>query len=341
MIKKIVLVLLFAFSLFAGESGEVGIPYYRDQLFGPDSATLSSTAEKLYTLKGDLVTGYETNPMKMIFSFHTGIEKGYRGCRILVTQDDQRIILFSDEYIQLWDIKTKKLVKKVYFASKKAISSQFGLIVLTNSNRLEILNDQNLETIRNTDDDYVYKIKTADNYAYSYCDEMFTNKNILLLRFYNAVMFIDLETFKIVDQAAYEDNMSPLMISYLEKYNSFFTDSRLITLLQRDYFAQSERLTYSVLTTDNNAYDEVFFSHNRKGPVQITKTSHDSSKKEKRYLFLQFDDAWLFYEYKTRLFTGSENIKKYLQMKTKDGKILPMNDETFEKYNQPLNIKAN
>lgn len=90
--KKIVLVLLFVFSLYAGENEEIGRIHFGslyDSKFGKiDSATLSNSAEKLYTLKGDLVTGYETNPMKKIFSFHTGIEEVHNGYRILVTQDD-------------------------------------------------------------------------------------------------------------------------------------------------------------------------------------------------------------------------------------------------------------
>lgn len=92
--KKIFLVLLFVFSLFAGKNDEIGVPYF-DQILGPDSAILSNTTEKLYTLQGDLVTGYQTNPMNKIFSFHTGIEKVHNGYRILVTQDDKRIILYS------------------------------------------------------------------------------------------------------------------------------------------------------------------------------------------------------------------------------------------------------
>ena len=153
--KKIVLVLLFAFSAFAGDSEEIGTPYYRDQFFGPDSATLSSTAEKLYTLKGDLVTGYETNPMKKIFSFHTGIKEIHNGYRILVTQDDNRIILYSLDSIQLWDIKTKKLLRKVDLAIGPVISSRYGLIVLTKDNYLQILDEQSLETIRTSGHTYV------------------------------------------------------------------------------------------------------------------------------------------------------------------------------------------
>lgn len=337
--KKTFLVLLFAFSLFAGESEEIGVPYF-DQILGPDSAILSNTTEKLYTLQGDLVTGYQTNPMKKILSFHTGIEKVHNGYRILVTQDDKRIILYSRYDIQLWDIKTKKLLKKVDLSTAKAISSQYGLIVLTKDHYLEILDEENLEKIRKSDNIYVFNYENGVDFNCfdnNHANEMFVNKHILLLRFPLDAMFMDLESLKIIDQVSYKSSMKP----YLDKYSSFFTTKRLKRLLVGETGMSREQSTYLIPSSDNNLYDEIFTLTFTAKSLMIGKFFHDSSKKVKTYEFHQLMDEWVFYAYKTHLFTGSENIKKYLQMKMKDGTVVPMNQVTFEKYNQPLSIKAN
>ena len=58
-----------------------------------------------------------------------------------------------------------------------------------------------------------------------------------------------------------------------------------------------------------------------------------------KFLHFQFGNEWLLQRKGSNEFMGSENIRKYLKMKTKDGKIVPMNDATFEKYNKQINLK--
>lgn len=157
----------------------------------------------------------------------------------------------------------------------------------------------------------------------------------MVLRFPGDAIFIDMESLKIIDQVSYQSSMT----AYLDKYSSFFSIKRLKRFLERETGMSRERSTYLVPSSDNNTYDEIFTLTFAKSLI-IGKFSHDSSKKVIAYEFHQLNDEWVLYVYKTHLFIGSENIKKFLQMKTKDGKIVPINDATFEKYNTQINLKA-
>jgi len=82
--------------------------------------TFSLDGNNMYTYSDGLVTIYETNPMKKVSSFHIEPDKSFRdnGQKIFVTKDKKRIIFYTRRYLQLWDIQTEKLLKKILLDSR-------------------------------------------------------------------------------------------------------------------------------------------------------------------------------------------------------------------------------
>ena len=334
--RKILLVLLFMISVFGSDNKEIGIPQKPisyDNSFNSKikSATFSLDGNNMYTYINGLVTIYETNPMKKVSSFHIKPDKslnyGYRRQKIFVTKDKKRIIFYSPEYIQLWDIKTKKLLKKILLLSTNSAYYSDGLIVLTDKSFIEILDDTYLKVMRRSTSPYIIKdIPHYDDQPF----EILVNNNIVLLRFMRWGMFLDLKTLKIIDQTAYDTNV----MKYVKKYKQDFSPDLKKLLKQESTYRPC--YVYSFKLSNKQTILYTFVSASK---FFIKKYKNVEKNFLNRYVFLQNDDDWLLYDIETHTFTGSKNIQKYLKMKTEDGKVVPINDATFNKYNKTINLK--
>lgn len=347
--KKILLVLLFAFSAFAGESEEIGVPYFSisyDNNIGSkiQSASFSLDGNNMYTLLNGLVTVYQTNPMKKVFSFQVDIDPEFvhQPQQIFITKDKKRIVIYCHGSIRLWDIQTKKCLKNIKTKTNNAVNTMYGLTILTNDYFLEVLDDQNLEVVSRSK----YQVKMN---SLALDDEdpwtvtaggMTANQNIILLRFLDGVMFVNLETFKIIDQVSHGSDITP----YLEKYSSIFKADFLTEFMTSSYNKSRHLLIYSFQSSNSSKDLIVLYLQYRPDRQHsnnhLVITGYHQEKKE-RYRFWQFGEEWVMDQLRSNIFTGSSNITKYHKMIGKDRQVVPMNDATFEKYNQPLNIKAN
>ena len=110
--KKIILILVLAIGLYANNGYiprvERGVGTYQSAILAPDG-------KSFYTLKKDLVTHWQLNPIKRLDYFRTGIKSTSENnhYNIHVTSDKSKIIINSKEEILLWDLKTKKQIKKL------------------------------------------------------------------------------------------------------------------------------------------------------------------------------------------------------------------------------------
>jgi len=338
--KKVFLVLLFVISVFGCAHDEIGVPYATlyvsksDAMFKSQiiNATFSLDGDYMYTYSDELVTIYKTNPMEKVSSFHIKPEKttsfGAKRQKIFVTNDKKRLIFYSPQYIQLWDIQTKNLLKQIPLHSKNAVYSHEGLIILTDDSFIEILDDIDLKVIRRSTSLYVaVGIPDYDDYPF----EILENNNKMLLRCKYNSMFVDLKTLKIIDQTAYNDDN---ILKYIKKYKQDFSPTLKNILENVDY---------------SGGYSFYSFKSNN-GPIQLVARisfnkiiikKYKSVEKDifDRYLFSQNGDNWLLYHRESRKFSGSKNLQKYLKMRTKDRSVVPMNEATFKKYYTTINLK--
>ena len=158
--------------------------------------------------------------MKKVSSFHIEPDKSFRdnGEKIFVTKDKKRIIFHTRRYLQLWDIQTEKLLKKILLDSRNAVNSNSGLVIIKQDGSIEILDDSNFKVIRKSTSPYILEVAYFHGSDYYRPSEIFVNNNIVLLRSMGGVMFVDLKTFKIIDEIEYgTDN-----IEYIKKYEQDF-----------------------------------------------------------------------------------------------------------------------
>ena len=371
--KKILLLLILVLGLFGVESEEVGVPYIEIDQSSKYDAVLAPDGESFFTLKGDLVTQWQLSPFKKLFSFKTGIEEfgppvyqisissdnqtvgGRSGAdsryKISASNDGQRIILYSPKTneIQLWDVKTMKHLKTIKEDLQLGTGTKYGFVSITKDNQIHIRNDKDLSLIKDMDTtltECTYRV-SDDESAVGKCRAFgITNgDNLLSISYSDRGLFIDLDTLEIVD--TFFAGLYPYSVKH-RIAGGKYADKFVGKIAQRRANRQ---------VTDNPKVFEHTFSSLRKlnkiegrkvGVLALTymmnqyffvDSSFDESGKEEYkslYHFYQFEDEWVFLDYRKGFFTGSENIRKYLKMKTKDGKIVPMNDATFEKYNRLL-----
>ena len=363
---KILLVLILALGLFGVESEEIGLPDFEKPLIGEakwfiQSAVLAPDGESFYTLKGDLVTQWQLSTIKKILSFKTGIIDIKRpGYQINISNDGKRIILYSLQEIQLWDIKSKKHLKTIKEDLSLGTGSKYGFISLTKDNQVHVWSDKDLTLLKGIDTAVKKCYYSMTDYeAIKKCRALnITNgDNILALIYSDRGLFIDLDTLKIIDEFFQykvegneirfpnSDEKSKQEQVYTDKYADKFVG----------VFAQARTYPRSTLKTGSTAFSSIkllstmngqkskamtLFKIGTEGEYHIIISFLNERGETKRqiYTFYQFDDGWILLDHKNNFFTGSENMRKYLMM-FKDGKYIPMNDETFEKYNKQIDLK--
>lgn len=329
MMKNLVLILVLVVGLFGVD--ETGKPYISILTGQIDSTVISPDGESFYTLKAGLVTQWQLNPIKKLTSFkigieNTGIDKGYQ---ISITNDNKNIIIYSRDKIQLFDIKNKKHLKTVNIKSWLGLNTKYGFLTLSKNNELKIWDDNNFRLLK--------KIKINNMYAYgeyklvygTKAENILVGDNILLISYLNKEIFFNLDTFLVADNFLYGDNPT----NYYDKYKEKFTDE-LQFFLKRIPQGQSNSLYIypngKTLVLRTGGLKTVFVKFER-----------DEKKDKHRIIinFRQYDNGWLLYRNKAKMYMGSKNIQKYLEMKRQDGKIVPMNDVTFKKYNTEIFLK--
>lgn len=333
--RMLLVVLLFCVSVFARD--EIGSPYVSMFSGRIDSTVLAPDGKSFYTLKDGLVTQWQLSPINKITFFKIGIkgtskDKGYQ---ISVTNDNKGIIIYSREEIQLWDIKSKKLLKTLKEKSHVGANSKYGFVTLSENNLLKIWDEKSLTLLKKTKIEYKYAYGEHGIVFGTKAENMIVGDNILLLSYLNGEAFFDLNTFEVVDRFIHDTDST----SYFYKYREKFT-CELKSFLKGIPRGASNSFYISQNKIDKRQRNELVLRTNRAMTIFV-KIQQDNAQCDNRVVikFRQYDDAWLLYRYEPKMYMGSENIKKYLKMKTKSGEIIPMNDATFQKYNRQIKLK--
>lgn len=396
--KKILLVLLFAFSLFAGESEEIGVPYFdRDQGL-IDSAVLSSDAKSFYTLKDNYFIHWSLSPLKKLQQWELSLAplepmkkvKNHRDVYLL--NDETKVLIISRDELILYDLKTKSIEKKIACPNHSHVL-EGDLLYVARADGLEvkivdyphlyveIWNIHALKKIKSVDiskqsDHFKYhliKTYTEDgdlftpNDSRMYAGTLLSGKDIIYyVASTNRIGIIDKTSLTLKDviknritEVSSDGyiHMNPA-VSSLVKVES--DNINLIVNGLDDSIVMTSTFEPSI------EFKAIIDSPKRL-PWRTIRRFYPSgqrmiSKKGDLLLFYQsssvpyvfyrkYEDKpfVLLYQYKDELvmkqvkpYAFETSLKKFqlLNMINKDG-IMPMNKATFEKYNQPLNIKAN
>ena len=334
MIKLLIITLLL---IVAIRAEEIGVPYVEEKQGLIQSAVLAPDWNSFYTLKDDLVTKWQLSPIKKLLSFETSIDykKGSVGYQINVSNDNKRVILYSSKEIQLWDIQSQKHLKTVKENLYSGVRSKYGFLTIGEKNVLRIWDDKSL-TLENSIDFNEF----IDGPAYS----MLNGDNILIVNYFDNAISFDLNTLKIIDMVRgswdgfdqLDVDMNTFTTKVKNKYSDKFNPYNFY-LYMKDIGKTRLQETISSYKGSTNSNEIVllkFFDNYRFAKASLEK----SGKFKKRlYHLYQFDNTIILRFGST--FTGAGNFKKYVKMKTKDGKILPINNATFKEYNKNINLK--
>ncbi len=326
--KALLLALLFVLALFAEESEEIGKPTSTSQEVPAKiediiSAAFSNDGNNLYVLQGGFITIYQTNPMKMIDSFYIGAtEDHHPHPRIYVTQDKKGIVYHDRGFAELWDIASKKLIKRLPFAISSAVSTIKGFAVVSRENsKVYLLDEKTFEVIRHSK--YAYKYDYEASHAYTESvNGMLANNNILLLTFNSCIMLVDLNTLEKLEHfdisihsSEYSQKISD--ISGVKPSNSY-TLNHLFVLQPSN-------------PKNESAFGFKLFRFSKKGSMYFRKYFYKNPDKEGKYILYQDQNkAWMIEKIGSPFFSGSDNLRQYHKIWT-----MPDDEAKFDKHYKP------
>lgn len=344
--KSLLVILVLVVNLFGSDNQKIGVPYIGEDTGLVDSAVLAPDGNSFYTLKDNLVTQWQLTPLEKLHSFKTNIMtydangKAEYKININISNDNKRVILYSPKEIQLWDIKSKKHLKTNKFKDyvSSGVRSKYGFLTIGENNILTIWNDENLTCKKEIWFNYFIRFKPF---------HMFVGDNILIVSYgISDLIYFNLDTFKLEYSTRTQENlhelfkvkMSEFSTRIEKRYPHKFNSYALYWYLKRLSYWNLRTMSSHKEIHDNYTYEVTL----RKSTNYIfIKSFLDESGKFKKqfYTFYQFDDAGILIDKRKKYFMGSRDFKKYLEMRTKDGEVVPMNDATFKQYNQKINLK--
>ena len=134
----------------AGNDQEIG-ETYSNQMYQTegrvDSAVLAPTGDRLYTLNNGVLRQYNLSPlgrinaMKMAFDSSQTKEDPYK---TFITNDEKRIVIYSNKQLRLLDVASGKLIKTVPFESDAGMLNENELFTVDNHNKATVWNARDL-----------------------------------------------------------------------------------------------------------------------------------------------------------------------------------------------------
>lgn len=375
--KKILVALLFVFSLFAGESEErgvpfikggriVGVPYVKSGTGRIDSAVLAPNGESFYTLKQGLLTQWMLSPLKKLKEWELPMQKLKEHLHGDLYITNNKILIVSPEEFVLFNLQTQKVEKTLTYNSTSRVQEgnllYFSHLAKRNnpypeSLYIEVWDINNLSKVRDA-------LVSEDLWLNSLYDELWLNhQNLYYFAHRGGVLIVDKKSLHVNEHIDLNAFSLPL------DSGSFLTNDGKFVIGKNVYRQSDNALlkNFPVVkdkdrTPEDNkdienlkqSIDRYFPSNNqhqrRATQVGNLKLAYKyglspyafyrtSSNELMAYIFQ--DEGELVLINQDGYFQSSTEHPAFLTMLDETRKPIPINDATFKKYNQPLNIKAN
>lgn len=368
--KKIVLVLLFAFSLFAVESEEIGIPAIDCQKEKIESAVLSTDGRSFYTLQGHDLTHWNLSPLKKIKAWKLPLKEITVGEKVdqfhdIYFLDDNKVLITSINELMIYNLKTNQVENQVDYRSHSIVKNE-NFLYLTHPTELdepfsyridlEVWSIPELKRIKS-----INLTKLSYDYYNSFSKAMTVNGNLLVgdsVIFYfpsstNKIMMkLDKSTLNFKGSGDAYSRVDVTLDGYIDAGRAIYKLSDGSKIL--DVTPESDKDFYTYAKKNSKVVIDSFQFDNK--PSRSTVVGNLClMRRGHRYVLLnvnidkekfidclaQYKREVIIQRYPEKIFETSSSNSQLLNMKTKDGKVTKMNEATFKKYNQRLNIKAN
>lgn len=363
--KKMILILVLVVGLFGSDSEEIGIPYIEKGKGTIQSAVLDPDGKHFYTLKGEIVTKWQLEPIEKIYSFKTGLiskeqfmklpsncNKMKDAYHISIDSSSQKMIIRNRNEITIWNLNNKKLIKRI---QQKTLwgtidGSNYVTISRKNNNvnyiKWDVSSMKKLKIVSIPD-----FCKTSNDCSFGISHHYSINSKILTLFASSLVSILDKKTLNPIrhinknnKKSCFSDINQSYIYCYDEDYdiNMINTNNLKVTRIKKDKFSYSgSKYFYKNVYKVYSSNKFLSLACNTKlGCKYLSPYIFYNIKSNKKIAdFYLFDNGgWILK--KGRYFQISSDAKQYLKMRIKSKKIVPINNKTYIKYNKKIKLKG-
>lgn len=374
MLKKLLIVLLLCVGVYAQNNEELGKPYISFSEGKLASAVVAPKGKRFYTLKDGLITHWQLEPLKKLYSFQTNIEKGLCNpnfgmaskpvCNVNVSSDEKRLIIRSYKSILLFDLERKVLLDEV--KHKSAYGIWDGTTYITFSNRYQSNATKNHVTYNRWEiDKTITKSQNGEflslcpigsestfwSDATFTCDGHFRGALIIgdsiLIMAQNRFSIYDKNTFKLMRTEEFDKTIEKrAYLNYKSQFIDLIEDgnSSRIFLNKKQISKHSDEEDHFLIPSSIRSIsnDLALYKISRIFMFILPKKPSSLSRVNKIVIH-QFNDGeavlWVGKGKKPNQkysFEATPGARKYLKMKNSAGTILPINDRTYKQYNRQI-----
>jgi len=346
---------------------EIGEPVRPSSTLQPYYMVLAPTGERTYVMYHGMLVQYQLNPLKIISKVDIELDIPYleikdnpksvfyhrhTSKRLFITNDEKRIIIYGHADMKLFDVKTNKVIKTISLPEGSAVMNGDEFVTfekdntnvtIWNANDLTMKRQFQLEGIVNTGDGFktygTYNAHKVGKYIFAHSGPLF---RILESKNYK----------KIVEFYLYDPISSWPWIDY-ELKTLGVTFTRVVSYpkghvgpehLKGDikYHLEAGRIEVDGWDSGRGPYVENIrlFTKSaiQKSPIGQYSSAEGSLFYKNKYriksLFQFPDGEAVLWSLKTNKFQATKNALKNLRMKNINGEIVPLNNATFNQYNQ-------
>ncbi len=300
-------------------------------------------------------------------------EEVFTGARLFVTKDEQNIIVYSHNKMTLFDINKKKTIKTVKFGAVENIGILNGneFVIFDDENKITIFDAGNLNELKKISSSYNWShyynntqgdvtshgLRHYRNQLNKLGDYIFLYKYDMPF-FSNELMIIDASSYNLV-YSFKGATLEGVFISYDLKtlylrnvryvYGSPLQENPFIKKYKGSYLGIGEK--YNLETKEINQVTKEERYMYRRNVIPLTREAEffmndrvAYRKTKAIFLYkgiwakkklLQFNDnEAILFRSKTKSFQLTPNAREHIRMKNATGKMVPINDATFNKFNK-------
>jgi len=366
--QKLFLVFFFTFALFADMGEEIGKPVVDLRNGFIDSAVLSSDGKSFYTLQDQDLIHRNLSPLKKLEAWKVplpGLTVGKeinQFHNIYLLENETKVLITCMERSLIYDLQNHKVEKDVQYGSYSIVKdgdllylthlTPYGVSYAYNVD-LEVWQLPALKHIRTVN----LTMMTEQNSS----EPNFYKGNLLVghdVIFYFGsfdvlhMVILDKKSFKIKEVQYGDNQVEVTHEGYVDQGNFIYRLSDGEQVERGRSYGHNWAKEHNKTVVDGFSFS---FRPRRSSCVENLCLRAAKNGSRLPYIFLKLtdlesSDAWgsafiaqshgelVVQNHKSRYFETSSYPFDLLNMLTADNKVVPMNEATFKKYNQPLKI---
>lgn len=368
--KKLLLMCLLAFSVFAFADVEIGVPAISWGNPPLESAVLVADGKSFYTLQGQDLIHWNLSPLKKLEAWKvplkTIVDKSpsNRFHNIYLLKDYSKVLITSIKELMIYNLQTRKVEKKLEYSSYLTVKDGDTLYLthltpykddpFTYSVDLEVWQLPELKRIRS-----VNLTELTDRNGYRkmmYRGNLLAGRDVIfyfgsydLLR----MIIMDKKSFKIKEAETGFRKVEVTSNGYVDigPYIYRLSDGKQIMKIDLNNGKKAYRFADEHHQTVIDEFHADFRPKRasvvgnlclktRRGayaPYFFINIKEGEDKSVIKILSQDQGEA-VISTYRKNYFETSSRSSQLLKMRMKDGEIVPMNDATFKKYNTSFNL---